>query len=231
MAYREITKKDLLKKYDLKIKELKEYAQMIYDQNKVMNITGFKTLKDIYEQGILDSILAFENYVMQFDDRLEGKKILDIGSGAGFPSIPLLIALDNSFELTIIEAQEKRCDFLNKVKERFNLNVNIINNRVESVLNYKNYFDIITARAFASIKVICLSSMHLLKDNRKFVLLKGENFKQELLDLYSVNELTSLSFEAAEYDNLAGGLSYVVVFDKIKVPKTWPLPWVKISKM
>ncbi|VEU61006.1 Uncharacterised protein (plasmid) [Mesomycoplasma conjunctivae] len=74
MSYRKITKKDLLEKYSSKISILKEYAQMIYDQNQVMNITGFKTLDDIFEQGILDSILAFENYMMHYDENLENKK-------------------------------------------------------------------------------------------------------------------------------------------------------------
>lgn len=230
MSYRKITKKDLLEKYSSKIDILKEYAQMIYDQNQVMNITGFKTVDDIFEQGILDSILAFENYMMQYDENLENKKILDVGAGAGFPSIPVLIALDNKFNLTIIESQKKRCNFLEKIKARFNLNVNIINSRVEEFFKLTNYFEIITARAVASIKVLYLSAAHLLKNKGKFVLLKGENFIDELTNIVNIAKYMG-EMGGFEYDNVLNKTSSVVVINKGKIPDDWPHSWAKINKM
>ncbi|MBZ4195542.1 16S rRNA (guanine(527)-N(7))-methyltransferase RsmG, partial [Mycoplasma sp. 1331] len=170
-------KDSLLNKFKNQFPKLKRYAELIHEQNLVSNITGFKSIDEIFNQGIMASLLFFskaqDNYFIDFS----GKKILDIGSGAGFPTVPLLIALDNSFELVIIESITKRCQFLEKVKAELNLNITIINDRSENVLNYKDNFDIVTARALGSVVMIYLISNHHLKNGGIFLLPKGKNYK------------------------------------------------------
>lgn len=107
----QINKEYLLNKYSKQIPLLYRYAQMIYEKNKVMNICGFNSVDEIFNQGILGSILVFENAMNEYGLDFVNKKILDIGAGAGFPSVPLLIALDNKFELVIMESITKRCTF------------------------------------------------------------------------------------------------------------------------
>ncbi|MGV2392560.1 UNVERIFIED_CONTAM: 16S rRNA (guanine(527)-N(7))-methyltransferase RsmG [Campylobacter lari] len=156
---------EFLEKYDSRIKKLRKYAALIHKQNQVMNISGFKNEDQILDEGIIASLLTFEFCQEYFKTDFSDKKVLDIGAGAGFPSVPLLIALDNCFELTIIESITKRCDFLKKVKNELNLNMKVINSRAEEVTDLREYFDIITARALSSAKNIYLMSHHLLKQN------------------------------------------------------------------
>ncbi|VEU75660.1 glucose-inhibited division protein B [Mycoplasmopsis maculosa] len=220
-----------LKKYSLQLDKLKKYASMIHEQNMVMNISGFKTEQEIFEQGIIASLLTFEFAQNSLKKEFIGKKILDIGAGAGFPSVPLLIALDNSFELTIIESISKRCLFLEKVKKEFNLNLKIINSRAEEVIDLKEYFDFITARALSSTKNIYLMSNHLLKQNGEWILPKGRSFLEEVQEFKDkfLKEANNINFYPY-FDFTQNENSFLVTVSKPKpTPRGWPWSWTKIK--
>ncbi|KUH47638.1 16S rRNA (guanine(527)-N(7))-methyltransferase RsmG [Mycoplasmopsis meleagridis] len=200
---------------------LKKYSFLVFEQNKVMNITGFKNTEEIWSEGIINSIDAFNPYMEIFPNNL---KLLDIGAGAGFPSLPFLIE-NNYCELTIIESQTKRCNFLKNVKNDLNLNFTIINDRTENVKNY--LFDVITARAVSSIKNIFLMSHHLLRDEGYFYLIKGENYQKELDEFINIFPEYKEKILIKKYSEK----SYVIVFQKIfKTPENWPLSWINIKK-
>ncbi|KKB26660.1 rRNA small subunit 7-methylguanosine (m7G)methyltransferase GidB [Mycoplasmopsis meleagridis] len=200
---------------------LKKYSFLVFEQNKVMNITGFKNTEEIWLEGIINSIDAFNPYMEIFPNNL---KLLDIGAGAGFPSLPFLIE-NNYCELTIIESQTKRCNFLKNVKNDLNLNFTIINDRTENVKDY--IFDVITARAVSSIKNIFLMSHHLLRDKGYFYLIKGENYQKELDEFINIFPEYKEKILIKKYSKK----SYVIVFQKIfKTPKNWPLSWNNIKK-
>lgn len=220
-----------LKKYSLQLDKLKKYASMIHEQNMVMNISGFKTEQEIFEQGIIASLLTFEFAQNSLKKEFIGKKMLDIGAGAGFPSVPLLIALDNSFELTIIESISKRCLFLEKVKKEFNLNLKIINSRAEEVIDLKEYFDFITARALSSTKNIYLMSNHLLKQNGEWILPKGRSFLEEVQEFKDkfLKEANNINFYPY-FDFTQNENSFLVTVSKPKpTPRGWPWSWSKIK--
>ncbi|WP_029513739.1 16S rRNA (guanine(527)-N(7))-methyltransferase RsmG [Mycoplasmopsis primatum] len=220
----------ILTKYQKQLPALKKYAQMIYEQNKIMNITGFKTLEDIFNQGILGSLLFFEQTIKNWNLNFENKKIIDIGSGAGFPSVPFLIANNNQFNLIIIESITKRCAFLQTIKEEFNLNISIINDRAENViLNLESNF--ITARALGSAVSIYLMSNHLLAKNGCFILPKGKKYKDEVLKFKDKFELESNNISCYEYyDSINNEESSIIKIDKIKpTPRGWPWSWSKIK--
>lgn len=207
----------LLAKYKKELDNLKKYAKMIHEQNQVMNICGFKTEEEIFDKGIISSLLALENARDFFELDYKNKKILDIGSGAGLPSIPLLLALNNSFELTIIESIKKRCDFLETVKKEFNLNLEIINDRAENVKTKPDYFDFITARALGSVNMIYLISNHLLKKNAEWILLKGKTYKTELNNFQKRFPLEKNNIKSAEYfDDIENDNSALVLIKKEK---------------
>ncbi|WP_235732210.1 16S rRNA (guanine(527)-N(7))-methyltransferase RsmG [Mycoplasmopsis felifaucium] len=221
----------ILEKYKDQIPKLKQYAHMIYEQNQLMNITGFKTEKEIFEQGVLCSLLVFEEASRFQNITFENKEILDIGAGAGFPSVPLLIALNNKFHLTIIESITKRCEFLSKIKNTFNLNITVINERAENVKNANEKFDIITARALATSTIIYLISNHMLKRKGLWILPKGKNYQlevDEFKDKFTLekNFITSFNY----FDQIQNDNSALIIISKEKpTPRGWPWNWSKIK--
>ncbi|MGY5139142.1 16S rRNA (guanine(527)-N(7))-methyltransferase RsmG [Mycoplasmopsis gallinarum] len=201
-----------------------KYLELVYSKNQVMNITGFKNKEDILNEGIINSLLAFEPLINQID-RNSVYSLLDIGAGPGFPSVPVLIENQNLFKLTIMESQKKRCEFLKNVSEDLNLNFQIINSRAEEY-NHNYVFDFITARALSSIKNIFLMSHHLLKKNGYWYLLKGENYQTEIDEFLHFFPEKSNDIEIYKYLTFDNKLSYIVKIKKTKnTPKNWPLKW------
>lgn len=118
--------------------QLEKFVSLIEQKNKVMNLTGF-TQDQLWKEGIYESIITLKQSIY-----LKNKKIalLDVGAGAGFPSIPFFI-INSDIKLVIVEKLKKRCDFLQLVKQELNLDFEIINDLAS---NLQAKFDYITAR-------------------------------------------------------------------------------------
>ncbi|UUM19305.1 16S rRNA (guanine(527)-N(7))-methyltransferase RsmG [Mycoplasma sp. 1018B] len=212
------------------IEKIKKYIDLIHKRNQHFNLTGYKNHNEILENGILNSIEAL-NFIWQYSKK-ESINLLDIGAGAGFPSVPFLIFSENNYKkhkinLTICESLQKRCLFLEEAKKYLELNFNIINKRAEEIKN-REIFDFITARAVTSIKNLYLISHHLLKIGGYFIILKGENYKDEL------NEF--LYFFPKQKDNIVvqpySSRSYLIIIKKNeKSSNKWPLKWKNIIQM
>ena len=165
------------------IVKLSIFRDFLLKKNQKTNLIAKSQKDKIWMRHIHDSlrILAF----------LEGKKpvnILDIGSGGGFPGIPLAIATKNlDIQYTLIESIKKKSAFLESACKLLDLsNVKVINKRVENLKNVE--FDIITCRALAKITQIFNYSHHLTKQNTIFLLHKGINIVDE------INEATKCWF-------------------------------------
>jgi 16S rRNA (guanine527-N7)-methyltransferase len=147
-----------------------QFVELLLKWNKVHSLTNIKTKNGLMEY-VKDSIYPKE-FLCDFDT------CLDIGSGAGFPAIPLAIEYPNK-KFTLVEPLIKRVSFLNIVKCDLNLdNITIIDDRVENIQNQT--FDLITSRAVMKINLIIDLSKDIIHDNSKFLLYKGENVKEEL---------------------------------------------------
>ena len=165
------------------IKKLSIFRDFLLEENQKTNLIAKSQKDKIWMRHIHDSlrILAL----------LEGKKpinILDIGSGGGFPGIPLAIATKNlDIQYTLIESIKKKSAFLESARKLLDLsNVKVINKRVENLKNVE--FDIITCRALAKLTQIFNYSHHLTKQNTIFLLHKGINIVDE------INEATKCWF-------------------------------------
>lgn len=202
---------------------LEIYVKLIEEKNKVMNLTGFKGDK-LWEEGIYESIIVLKEAFGE----VKGKKILDIGAGAGFPSVPYLIAYPEN-ELTIYEPQKKRTLFLTEVSDILNMNMGVLNVRAEDAPHVE-YFDFITARAVASYKIMAEISHKPAKIGAKFAFIKGPRAKEEVhegrwmsKDLDINPKLLTVLVNDKE--------STIIIYIKEKeTPNGFPRKWIDIIK-
>ena len=134
---------------DQTLKNFNLFCDFLLENNKKFNLTAIREKNEVFLKHFADS-LSGANY---FENN---KKILEIGSGGGFPSVPLKL-FNQNLDLTLVEATGKKCNFLNQVKQLFNFdNFTVINARCEELAKqgYKTSFDVVTARAVASLNVL-----------------------------------------------------------------------------
>ena len=152
-----------------KKEKLIEYASLVIDYNKNVNITGAKTIEDFFNDHIADCLLAL--YIFADYDN-----IIDIGSGSGLPSIPLAIVF-NDKKFTLCESKNKKAEFLRLAKDKLELN----NIEVKCINAYeiKEKYDTITSRAFSDIATLLKIFNKLKTKKSKLVLYKGKKEKIE----------------------------------------------------
>ena len=149
--------------------KLIEYASLVIDYNKNVNITGAKTIEDFFNDHIADCLLALDIFA-DYDN------IIDIGSGSGLPSIPLAIVF-NDKKFTLCESKNKKAEFLRLAKDKLELN----NIEVKCINAYeiKEKYDTITSRAFSDIATLLKIFNKLKTKKSKLVLYKGKKEKIE----------------------------------------------------
>lgn len=149
--------------------KLIEYASLVIDYNKNVNITGAKTTEDFFNDHIADCLLALDIFA-DYDN------IIDIGSGSGLPSIPLAIVF-NDKKFTLCESKNKKAEFLRLAKDKLELN----NIEVKCINAYeiKEKYDTITSRAFSDIATLLKIFNKLKTKKSKLVLYKGKREKIE----------------------------------------------------
>ncbi|MCU4117038.1 16S rRNA (guanine(527)-N(7))-methyltransferase RsmG [Mycoplasma zalophi] len=212
---------------DSKLETLFKYYLLIEEKNKVMNLTGFHDEKLIIE-GFIESYLVLEKAFDLSDPKKY--KLLDIGAGVGFPSLPYLIMTDKNIELTIIEPLKKRCYFLNRVSEALKLNINVINDRAENV-KLKNEFDLVTARAVMELKYLVEVSCQLGKVDSQQVFIKGSNVKSEIDGAKDILEILNLKWAVKEYETKGIRINNLVyIFKTESINPKFPRPWNIIIK-
>ena len=153
------------------LEKLKTYLKLIKIWQKKFNLISQNSFDNIWERHFLDSYQILKLFGNK-------KKILDIGSGAGFPAIVCAICSNNFFYL--VESNKKKCAFLNEVKKVINIkNISIANSRVET-LKVINNFDYISARAVTSLDKLIKYSLRFYKNDVTCVFLKGKTVSKEI---------------------------------------------------
>ena len=176
-----------LKKLNIELKEttlamLNEYYSILKEENQKYNLTRIIEEDDVYLKHFYDSLT-----ITKIID-INNQSICDLGSGAGFPGLVLGICFPSA-KLTLIESNGKKCNFLNIVKKKLNLNnVTIINTRIEEYAKEnRELYDIVTARAVAPLKHLLEYGIPLVKINGVFIAMKAnvENEEKNIDNYYN----------------------------------------------
>lgn len=192
------------------------YKNMLIETNQKFNLTTITDPEEIEIKHFEDS-LTILNYIK------EGKKVLDIGSGAGFPGIPLRIKKD--FELTLIDSVNKKVNFINEVIEKLSLyRTKAIHVRAEDFAkNNREKFDIVISRAVANLATLSELSIPFLKVGGIFISMKGPKADEEIKE--ASNALKILGGEIIKIDriNLNGNERNNIIIKKIhQTSKKYP---------
>ena len=162
------------------LEKFEKYTSLLLDWNEKINLTAITDIPDIYKKHYLDSL----SIVKCIDVTDNEYTLLDLGTGAGFPGIPLKIMFPN-LNITLVDSLNKRIDFLNIVIDELNLeNINAIHSRAESLAhndNYREQFDFVVSRAVANLAVLSEYCIPFVKPEGYFVSYKSGNSKDEIV--------------------------------------------------
>ncbi|WP_216831630.1 16S rRNA (guanine(527)-N(7))-methyltransferase RsmG [Alkalihalobacterium elongatum] len=161
------------------LEQFNKYYHTLVEWNEKMNLTAITEENEVYLKHFFDSISA----AFYYDFSNEPYKIIDVGAGAGFPSIPLKICFPH-LHVSIVDSLNKRIGFLNHLAETLNLdNVSFFHDRAELFGKNKDHrekYDVVMARAVARMPVLTELCLPLVKVNGTFIAMKGAGANDEL---------------------------------------------------
>ena len=204
---------------DVQVEKLTEFKNLLLFCNEKFNLTSIKEDLDVYNKHFLDSIYG-EKY---FPLNASG---IEIGSGGGFPSIPLMI-YRSDLTFTLVESTGKKCEYLKTIVEKLKLNAKVINARAEDLGKnplYREKFDFVTARAVAKLNTLSEYCIPFIKKGGVFIAYKGDN-KEEIIE--SNNAIKVLGGKLVNSENyvlpLNAGERNIYVVKKIEeTPLKYP---------
>ncbi len=205
--------------------QLLHYAKLLQEWNQKMNLTAIDDFEEILYKHFLDSILI----VPLCKDIAH---LCDVGSGAGFPGLVLKIMLPD-LQITLVEPTKKKTDFLKIVIDELKLDkIQVINARIEDCHDLKEQFDIVTARAVASLPILCELCLPFVKDKGQFIAMKGPLGLQEAKLAENAIQLCGGQLILQDQSTLPDeSIRYNLVIQKIKsTPKIYPRVYSQIKK-
>lgn len=194
------------------------YSKMLVEYNSRCNLTAILDPYGISIKHFLDSILPFQKLEL-----CSKTKLIDIGTGAGFPAVPLKI-MDSSINITLLDSLNKRVNFLESISDKLELQAKCIHGRAEELgrsVDYRERFDIATARAVASLPELCEYCMPFVRVAGLFVSLKGSNGLEEVsMASNAISQLGGKLVSAESYSLPNGDGRTVIVIKKISQTST-----------
>jgi 16S rRNA (guanine527-N7)-methyltransferase len=203
-------------------KKFLKYYEMLVKWNEKINLTAITDQTGVFEKHFVDSLS------MARVEGIQNSKLLDVGSGAGFPSIPLKIMFPE-MDVTIIDALNKRILFLQELTKELGIEVNLVHGRAEE-FKKREYYDIVTARAVANLTMLAELCVPFVKIDGKFIAMKGSNADEEVHMAKSAMEKLDIELSNKSHYILDNQDRYILEFNKTKKTKSiYPRKFNKIK--
>ena len=210
---------------DYQQEQLITYKDFLIEYNKHTNLTAITNEEDIYLKHFYDSLTITK--VIELDNQ----KVLDIGTGAGFPGMVLKIVYPE-LDITLLDSNNKKITFLKELSTKLNININLINKRAEEYIvdNRENY-DLVVSRAVANLNTLVELTIPFVKVNGYFIAMKA-NAKEEMeSSLNAIKILNSTIDNTLEFNLINNDLRTLIKIKKNdKVDIKYPRRYEKIIK-
>jgi 16S rRNA (guanine527-N7)-methyltransferase len=230
---REIVQNQLNALSDAQMKQVKIYSSLLLEWNQKMNLTGAKTEDDVLERHVADSlsiIEAIENTCPDSKDTSKPFRIIDVGTGAGFPGMALAIARPH-WEISLLDSLQKRTKFLDHVADAAGIkNVKTIWSRAEDAgkfeSEHREKFDIATARAVADLRLLSELCIPFVKVGGAWIAMKNQSGLEEIESASNAVEILggeAMSYKEVQSIGPDGNLRTVVTSYKLmETDKKYP---------
>lgn len=231
--------RDILKQGALKLNvqlsetaldKFSRYYEFLEEKNRVMNLTTITDKKDVAELHFLDSLSILDIA------SCTGKSVIDIGSGAGFPGVPMKIA-DPTLKLTLLEALQKKVVFLEELTRRLEMqDVQCLNARAEEAAHLpqmRDSFDFAVSRAVARLNVLIELCLPFVKPGGAFIAMKSTDSDQEIKEAENAAEKLGGKIERIyDYQIPGSGVTHraVLIRKLMDTPQAYPRRFAKIQK-
>ena len=210
------------------IPQLQQYAKLLLETNKVMNLTAITDPADVATLHFLDcaALLTLADF--------HGKTVVDVGTGAGFPGMPLRI-LEDDFDLTLLDSLGKRVNWLSEVCDELQLKrVQCVHARAEEfAMQHREQFDIATSRAVAQLSILSELCLPLVKVGGQFAAMKSVDTEEEITAAKSaIKTLGGRIVKVEDYNIPTSDVVHrLVLIEKVSpTPCAYPRTFAKIKK-
>ena len=202
------------------------FGQAVIEQNKVMNLTAITEPTQVAKLHLLDSLS-----LLSLED-LQGKTVIDVGCGAGFPGVPVKIACPG-MQLTLLDSLGKRMQWLETVLPTLGVDAECLTARAEeAVADRRERYDYATSRAVARLNILLELTAPYVKVGGKVLAMKGTAAKEELAEAKNAIKRLGLQVEKIVEFPMDGTAHTVIVLKKIApTPPQYPRRYAKIKQM
>ena len=202
------------------------FGEAVIEQNKVMNLTAITEPKQVAKLHLLDSLS-----LLSLED-LKGKKVIDVGCGAGFPGVPVKIACPE-MKLTLLDSLGKRMQWLETVLPTLGVEAECLTARAEeAVTDRRESYDYATSRAVARLNILLELTAPYVKVGGKVLAMKGTAAQEELAEAKNAISRLGLKVEKVEQFPMDGTAHTVIVLKKVAhTPPQYPRRYAKIKQM
>lgn len=201
--------------------QFESYYKLLIEWNKKMNLTRITEPGEVAVKHFADSLT-----LLNFVEIPEGASVIDVGTGAGFPGIPLKIARPD-IKLTLLDSLNKRLTFLNEVCFELGIKSALVHSRAEHASKnppYREAYDLAVSRAVARMKVLAEYCLPYVKVGGQFAAMKGPDLRDELEEAAEIIE--TLGGEITGFDEFslknAGDRTIVTIEKTSKTPRGFP---------
>ena len=206
--------------------EIVRFGAAVLEKNKVMNLTAITEPDQAAELHLLDSLTLLK--VLP----LAGKSLLDVGTGAGFPGVPLKLA-EPTLRLSLLDSLQKRMHWLEaEALPALGVEARFLTGRAEDFAReHREKFDVVASRAVARLDLLCELCLPFVHRGGYFLAMKGALAQEELHEAANAIRLLGGSYERTERFEIGGAIHSVIVIHKTgKTPEQYPRSWARMKQ-